>query len=181
MSPEPKLFAAIARSARGGTLYVEEEVQMPFRDRYGGIEMRTELKSVAFCKLDCAWFFENKDFAGMMRKIRERLDRAGNHLHIEAKRHNIVAVKKMMRDCRRDLEEIANHQNGLSFLLSIKTLNLVAQWGNRSMNGNDTYHSQGLKLEVKRHGSSTGSVDLGRLPRQLDDFWENAKGLWPSL
>lgn len=106
---------------------------------------------------------------------------AGGYLRADATSHNVTAVRRMMRDSRRTLEDVAARQSELAPLQSSKMLANLADWANRVMTGGAVYSAEGLILRMVSPGHPEAAVDLGGLPSGSDSHFQHVAALWPSL
>lgn len=177
----PDLFVAIRRAARDESLHLDEEMQVPIRMKDGGIEMRTVIQPVPVCRLEPIWFFNREDLSYNVQQVRLQLNRAAGFLHSNAKPHNILAVKQLVRDCRKRLEDIAGQQRQLKSLATEKSVGQLAYWGNAVLGEKNTYLANGKKLTAALGDMKHGEVDFGSIPNDLQAHMEAVQAMWPSI
>jgi hypothetical protein len=177
----PHLFMAVRKQAREGVLYLDQPTEVPFRRANGQTGYRTEIRQIALCRVDARWFWERAVLGVEVDRCRSQLRQAATFLHADAKSHNVAAVKKMLRECRRDLEAVAAKQSELKSLRSADTIARLADWGNRATGGKDSYSASGKHVARSRGGIIKADIDLGALPHDLEERWKRIEALWPSL
>lgn len=176
-----KLFEAILRHGRGGSLSVEEEVLVPFKARDGSIEHRKEIHTRVVCRIGARWFFEGEALSEEIDQVRERALTALGFLRADATPANVNAVQRMLRICRRTLDDVATKQRDLMPLLNEQTVGHLADWANAASKSKGTYEARGKVITWAVPGRESVTVDFGAIPSDLADNWEKVSRNWPSL
>lgn len=177
----PHLFMAVRKQAREGILYIDQPMEVPFRRANGQTGYRTEVRQIALCRVDARWFWERAVLDAEVDRCRDQQQKAAAFLHANAKSHNVAAVKKLLRECRRDLEAVSAKQSELKSLKSEAIIAKLADWGNRATGGKDSYRASGKRIERLRGGIIKADIDLGALPNDLEQRWAKIEASWPSL
>lgn len=177
----PHLFMAVRKQAREGILYIDQPMEVPFRRANGQTGYRTEIRQLPLFRVGAGWFWERTVLDAEVDRCRGQLQKAATFLHADAKSHNVAAVKKLLRECRRDLKAVAVKQSELKSLRSEANIAKLADWGNRATGGKDSYRASDKRIARFRGGLIKADVDLGALPRDIEALWSKIEEIWPSL
>lgn len=177
----PSLAKAVRQQVRGGVLYVDQSIQVPFRQPNGDVKMLAQIQQVPVCRLEADWFFLEGSLSTSVLRARLQLRQAGGFLSADANAMNIAAVKRMMRECRNLLDLVGGKQRQLTSLTSENTILKLADWGNVTLKSRDQYNSSGQKL-LRVHGDDIkATIDFAAIPNDLEQHWKSVVENWPSL
>lgn len=177
----PNLATAVKRSVRDGALFVDRSREVSVVLPNGDHEMRTEYYQELACRLDAVWFFRGSRLAGVVNDARPKICQALGRLHHESTATNVAVVRRMLREFRESLENVAAMQSQLKSLSSDTLIAKFASWGNQSIKGRDSYSSNGSVMFRHKNGEEVASFDFAAFPVGLDRYWDDVLAAWPNI